>query len=781
MRILLTNLTLATRTGTEIVTRDLALALKRAGHEPCVFTPYPGAIAQEIVDGGVPVAAAIEDVPFRPDIIHGHHHVETTLALLHFPGTPAIFVCHDRLNWHDTPPRLDAVRRYVAVDRNCLERLILEAAIPERQTRMIPNAVDLRRFIHRRDLPARPERALVFSNYARKGTQLDPVRQACAEEGLSLDVAGSSSGAPVDRPEKFLGHYDLVFAKGRCALEAMATGCAVLLCDFQGLGLLVSSGRVSELREWNFGMRCLTSPLNVKSIREEMERYDAADAARVRNFIRGNASLDAAVAQYVDLYQEVLAEAAAVSIRVSPGQAVRKLAEQVGWLESRLRAAGEPLAMPPLPRGVGRQIHLELQDAPRRLTAGSKARLRVEIENSSNEVLASVPPYPVQYCYHWLEAGTKRCIEFDGLRTELSIAVRPRTRHSQEVSVLAPAAPGRYLLQITLVQEHRFWFDELPEPVTVEREVTIDDGEHREEVTLSQLAASVSLNVLRDGSFINLGFLSGPQERMLTFVEHQRFVDAAIRSAGVECVLTIPELSGEFPRRMAVAVTQDPKRLFFEIHNYLATETEFYGRDFASVIDQSAQLHPRCWVDEKNVVIGPGVIIGPNASVVGRVQVGAGTVIQAGAVIGASGFQTSSRAHAPVELVHAGGVEIDGGCHIFANAVIARGLFRQNTRIGAGTRVGNGAFISHNCVLGDVVFVGHGAVLNGNIRVGSRAWIGPGSTIVHGIAIGEAAQISLGATVVRDVEPGKRVTGSLAIEHFKMLRMMSAADKGKSR
>jgi UDP-3-O-[3-hydroxymyristoyl] glucosamine N-acyltransferase len=181
-------------------------------------------------------------------------------------------------------------------------------------------------------------------------------------------------------------------------------------------------------------------------------------------------------------------------------------------------------------------------------------------------------------------------------------------------------------------------------------------------------------------------------------------------------------------------------------------------------------------VDEKNVIIGAGVVVGPNASVVGRAVIGEAAVIHAGAVIGSAGFQTSRRCGGAVELVHAGVTEIGPHCHVFANAVIARGLFRQSTQIGRGCRVGNGAFVSHNCVLGDEVFVGHGAVVNGNVRVGANAWIGPGATVVNGITIGEAAKVSLGATVIRDVQPGKRVTGILAMGHRKMLRLMVTAE-----
>jgi hypothetical protein len=108
----------------------------------------------------VHVVDRLEDVTFRPDIIHGHHQVETMLALVHFRCVPAIFVCHDRLSWHDSPPMLNAVRRYVAVDWNCQERLVIEAGIPKERTRVIPNAVDLRRFEPRQPLPAKPAKAL---------------------------------------------------------------------------------------------------------------------------------------------------------------------------------------------------------------------------------------------------------------------------------------------------------------------------------------------------------------------------------------------------------------------------------------------------------------------------------------------------------------------------------------------------------------------------------------------------------------------------------------------
>jgi acetyltransferase-like isoleucine patch superfamily enzyme len=72
-------------------------------------------------------------------------------------------------------------------------------------------------------------------------------------------------------------------------------------------------------------------------------------------------------------------------------------------------------------------------------------------------------------------------------------------------------------------------------------------------------------------------------------------------------------------------------------------------------------------------------------------------------------------------------------------------------------------------------------VVNGNVTIGANAKIGPGATVVNCIEIGDAAQISLGATVIRNVEAGTRVTGSLAMSHRKMLRLMASAEKGTPR
>jgi len=229
-------------------------------------------------------------------------------ALLRFPEVPAVYFCHGWLPWEETPPRFPRILRYVAVDHLCRDRLLLEHGIPEDRIRVLLNFVDLERFKPRGPLPARPKRALVFSNYATEDTQIPAVRDACARHGITTEVVGFGTGKVCARPEDILGRYHLVFAKGRAALECLAVGVAVILCDKKGVGPMVTSGEFDRLRPLNFGLRTLREPLHAEAIERQIARYDAEDAAKVSRMVRANSGADAVVDQIVSLYEELIAE-----------------------------------------------------------------------------------------------------------------------------------------------------------------------------------------------------------------------------------------------------------------------------------------------------------------------------------------------------------------------------------------------------------------------------------------------------------------------------------------
>jgi hypothetical protein len=306
LRVLVTNYMMSRRTGTELFARELALDLLRRGHTPVVYTNELGEMASSLRAATVPVTDDLSTLASPPDIIHGQHHVETMTALLHFREAPALFYCHGWLPWEERPPRHPRIYRHVAADDTCRDRLLWEGGVSEERARVVLNAVDLERFRPRPPLPSKPRRALVFSNHGLR--HAGAVREACERAGVELDLAGEDSGSVASEPEKILGRYDLVFAKGRSALEALAVGSAVVLCDAVGSGPMVTSSEVARLRRQNFGVRALRNEVRADALAREIERYDPADAAEVSRIVRADADQTRAFDEIVSLYREVIEE-----------------------------------------------------------------------------------------------------------------------------------------------------------------------------------------------------------------------------------------------------------------------------------------------------------------------------------------------------------------------------------------------------------------------------------------------------------------------------------------
>ena len=306
MRILITNNTLDARTGSELYARDVALGLLRRGHRPVAFSLRLGAVADDLRAATVPVVDDPARLAEPPDLIHGHHHLETTMAMLHFAGVPVVSFCHGWLPWEECPPSSPRIRRYVAVDEVCRERLVAEHGVAPDRVDVVLNFVDLARFRPRGPLPPRPRRALAFSNRASETSHLPVLREACSRHGIELEVAGAASGRVVARPEEILPGFDLVFAKGRAALEALAVGAAVVVCDADGLGPMVTANALARLRALNFGVRLLERRLEPSAVAEEIGRYDPEDAAAVGARVRDEAGLEKALDRIESIYRRAL-------------------------------------------------------------------------------------------------------------------------------------------------------------------------------------------------------------------------------------------------------------------------------------------------------------------------------------------------------------------------------------------------------------------------------------------------------------------------------------------
>jgi 2-polyprenyl-3-methyl-5-hydroxy-6-metoxy-1,4-benzoquinol methylase/predicted O-methyltransferase YrrM len=92
--------------------------------------------------------------------------------------------------------------------------------------------------------------------------------------------------------------------------------------------------------------------------------------------------------------------------------------------------------------------------------SNEKLELDINIKNNGKERIISMPTFPVHISYHWLRANGDYEV-FGGLRTQIMPALNPQEQRVFQVKVVSPKEEGEYKLQIDLVQEGCFWFDEV--------------------------------------------------------------------------------------------------------------------------------------------------------------------------------------------------------------------------------------------------------------------------------------------------------------------------------
>lgn len=118
---------------------------------------------------------------------------------------------------------------------------------------------------------------------------------------------------------------------------------------------------------------------------------------------------------------------------------------------------GQVFGTPPVVQGAG-ELHVEA--FPETMSPGQAVEIAVTVTNKSRGPWHGYGSHPVLLSYHWLNHdGTT--FQHDGLRTPLACETVPAGQALNEVvHVLAPEAPGRYQLVLTLVQEGVCWLED---------------------------------------------------------------------------------------------------------------------------------------------------------------------------------------------------------------------------------------------------------------------------------------------------------------------------------
>ena len=308
MNILITNFVLNTQSGTETYVYELAIELQKRGHNVEVFTLFKGDLAKSLIEKGIFVSSKLKKLKNKPDCIHGHHNIVTLKAANFFKETPIIFFIHDRISSLDIPPKHPNILQYLAVDYNCKERYFIENGFAADDIEVIYNWANLSRFKQRKTISVVPRKALAFSNYMSKSNVFPFIKEACLSQNIEIDLIGSGNGNATTTPENILEQYDIVFGKAKAAIEAMATGAAMIICDFRGLAEMVSPENMVHYKKYNFGMKLMTNKIQTDLIIQEIKKYDAENILKVSNFIRKEADFMSIVTQLENTYLRVIKE-----------------------------------------------------------------------------------------------------------------------------------------------------------------------------------------------------------------------------------------------------------------------------------------------------------------------------------------------------------------------------------------------------------------------------------------------------------------------------------------
>lgn len=268
--VLITNNTASHFAGTERYVQQLGQHLIENGHLPIVYSTELGELAAQLRQQGILVVDDLREITLTPDIIHGHHHLDTACALTRFPGVPCLYFVHGVIPWEEHCfPDLDRIHRYVTVSRPGVRKACTEG-IPPEKILTLPNFVDRRRFQRRpagdgRRPDAERPRVLIFGNYPHAAEAR--IRTLCAAMGLGLHCAGGSYGGQVQEPEHLFASHDIVFAYGKSAMEALCCGCEVILSSQLGIGELITTANFQRLRDGNFGYTVCSGRVSEASVR----------------------------------------------------------------------------------------------------------------------------------------------------------------------------------------------------------------------------------------------------------------------------------------------------------------------------------------------------------------------------------------------------------------------------------------------------------------------------------------------------------------------------------
>jgi hypothetical protein len=303
VNILYTNNTLGQPGGSELVVLELADAMTALGHSVAAYSTNLGEVGARLRAMSIPVIRNPSACPFIPDIIHGQHHLDAMSALCAFPSVPAIYHCHGYLPWVEIPPQHPRIYSYLGMCERISERIRIELALPSEAVITVPNWVDTDRFASVRDPAKVPSRALILlRSMDTQSWYFNQLVEAFAQTSIQADI-WPYNGASL---EIAISNYDIVLTSGRSALEAMASGCAVLPLSATSCMDFITSENFELMKRQNFSPLLQTPHLSKQGVEGFLSRYSPLQTAAVTERVRNECNLKKTAHELEEIYHSAI-------------------------------------------------------------------------------------------------------------------------------------------------------------------------------------------------------------------------------------------------------------------------------------------------------------------------------------------------------------------------------------------------------------------------------------------------------------------------------------------
>ena len=286
------------------------------------------------------------------------------------------------------------------------------------------------------------------------------------------------------------------------------------------------------------------------------------------------------------------------------------------------------------------------------------------------------------------------------------------------------------------------------------------------------------LQIMRDCEFEYTYLIGKPQKenaKVISFVGSPKFVDGLFEyeTAGVICTPDVYEVIKD-TYKGGIALADNAKTAFFEIHNYLAVQ---YREDIDTYIDPTVDIHPTAVIAEKNVYIGKNVTICAYSVIKEGTKIGDDTIIREGTVIGGPAFYYYGEKDERKLVSSTGGVKIGNNVEIHANCIIEKGVMFENTIIGDNSKIDNCVVVGHDTKIGKDCTVAGNSIFAGGVTLKDDVFVGVSATVSPNVVIAEKAKISSGAVVTKNVPAETQMSGNFAIEHRSFIKHIKSISK----